>query len=225
MFQAVTNRTLITLTKELISKERLPLSELIAHLAECDERRLYADEGFPSMFSFLVDGLKYSEPAASRRLSAARLSRRFPQILCMIENGDLHLTGLHLISSHINNENGDRLIKCCIGKSKRAIEEILVSEVGRSRPIRGTVKLVPPVIDTARRDDKSARSSQTATVSFDFGDVEVPALQPNPKPSAGVHISLTLDKASFEKLKRAQSITGAESMADIVSCDAGPTTY
>lgn len=118
MLNKLSNKALMTNTKDLAAKEKLICAELIGHVAEVDERRLYADEGFPSMFAFLVDGLKYSEPAAVTRISAARLSKKCPQALCLLENSDLHLTGLHLLTSHLTEENGNRLLKDCLGKSK-----------------------------------------------------------------------------------------------------------
>ena len=72
---------------------------LVAHIAEVDRRRLYASEALPSMFRYCTDVLHLSEAAAYRRIRAARLSRKYPVVLTMLEDGRIHLCGLALLSS------------------------------------------------------------------------------------------------------------------------------
>ena len=60
----------------LATREREATVELVAHLAELDARRLYAGEGFGSLFSYCTGALRLSEHAAYNRIEAARASRR-----------------------------------------------------------------------------------------------------------------------------------------------------
>jgi hypothetical protein len=54
-------------------------ADLLAHLAECDERRLHLDLGFASLFAYCTKSLGFCEATAWRRITAARVCRRFPE--------------------------------------------------------------------------------------------------------------------------------------------------
>ncbi len=51
-FKKLNDETLMANTKGLVERERLLCAELLAHFAEVDERRLYANEGFPACLPF-----------------------------------------------------------------------------------------------------------------------------------------------------------------------------
>ena len=56
-------------------KETESTAELLLHLAEVDSRRLYAKEGYSSLYDFCTRGrLGYSEGEAMRRIKAAALT-------------------------------------------------------------------------------------------------------------------------------------------------------
>ena len=59
----------------LLARERAATAELLAHLAEVDDRRLYAAAGHPSMFAWCVEELHLSEDSAFKRIRAARVAR------------------------------------------------------------------------------------------------------------------------------------------------------
>ena len=56
----------------LVQRSRRVESELVAHIAEVDERRLYAREAFPSMFAYCTEVLHLSEWEAYLRIAVAR---------------------------------------------------------------------------------------------------------------------------------------------------------
>ncbi len=74
-------------------------AELLVHLGEIDERKLYLDRAFSSMFAFCVGELGFSEDAAYNRIGVARAARRLPVILEAVRSGQVHLTGLRLLVS------------------------------------------------------------------------------------------------------------------------------
>jgi hypothetical protein len=57
------------------TKQRLHARNL-AHIAEVDERRLYLEAAYPSMFAYCVGALRFSEDAAYKRIQAARAASR-----------------------------------------------------------------------------------------------------------------------------------------------------
>ena len=75
------------------------------HLGEIDERKLFLERAFPSMFEYCVGELGFSEDAAYSRITVARAARRFPAMVEAVRSGQVHLTGLKLLAPHLNGEN------------------------------------------------------------------------------------------------------------------------
>lgn len=101
------------------------LARMILHLMEVEERRLHLKAAYPSMFDFCTRRLGMGEGAAFRRLSAARLARRFPRLLASLERGDVSLETLVLVRNHLTDANVDEVLMAVTRKSKREVEEIL----------------------------------------------------------------------------------------------------
>jgi len=89
----------------LIHAERGVTARVVACIAEFDRRRLYLPQGFSSMFTYCRDNLHLGEGAAYRRIEAARVSRRFPEILELLASGAITLTNLVLIAHHLTEAN------------------------------------------------------------------------------------------------------------------------
>jgi 5-methylcytosine-specific restriction endonuclease McrA len=63
---------------------------LLTRIAEFDERRLYLEEGYPSMKAFLVQRLRlFTDHSAEKRLTVARTARKYPGILVALYDGRL----------------------------------------------------------------------------------------------------------------------------------------
>src|SRR5262245_34128347 len=75
----------------VLVNERVSTAAVVAHIAAYDERKLYLPAGFPSMYSYCVEGHNLSEGSAYKRIQAARVSRRFPILLESLQDGRLHL--------------------------------------------------------------------------------------------------------------------------------------
>jgi hypothetical protein len=103
----LTDKVLIEDTKILVLKEREVLVKLLHHVKEIDNRKLYSDLGFSSLFTYLTKGLGYSESAAGRRIQAARLLKSHPEIEAKIEKGSLNLTNLNQVAFALKNETLD----------------------------------------------------------------------------------------------------------------------
>jgi hypothetical protein len=93
-------------------------ADVVAHIAEVDERRLYAREAFPSMFAYCMDVLHLSEAEAYLRIWTAHASRKHPMLLTMLADGRLHLTGIVRLAPHLTLENRDRLLERATYRSK-----------------------------------------------------------------------------------------------------------
>jgi hypothetical protein len=112
----------------LLRQSRCVESELIEHIAEVDERRLYAREASPSMFAYCTEVLHLSEAEAYLRISVARVSRKYPVLLSLLSDGRLHLTGIAKLAPLLTPGNEQMLLARAVHKSKREILE-LVAEI------------------------------------------------------------------------------------------------
>jgi len=62
-------------------RDRATLAELLEHLVELDQRRLYAPAGYRSMFAFCTERLHWSEDVAFKRIRAARTMWQFDDVV------------------------------------------------------------------------------------------------------------------------------------------------
>ncbi|MBK7582331.1 MAG: HNH endonuclease [Myxococcales bacterium] len=108
-----------------VSTERAASTDVVFHLAELDRRKLYLEDACSSLFAYCVERLGYSEDGANKRVRVARLAQRFPQILDELASGNVHLTGLFLLSRHLTEDNVEQLLAEARGKSKRQLEELI----------------------------------------------------------------------------------------------------
>src|SRR5215468_5526553 len=133
---------LLAATRDLVKKAHVLEAELLVHLGELDERKLYLDCACSSMFEFCVKELGFSEAAAYDRIMVARAGRRLPAILDAAAGGRVHLTGLRLLIPHLNEENQGKVLAEAAGKSKREIEEI-VARLAPREPVPALIRGVP----------------------------------------------------------------------------------
>lgn len=110
---------------EEVASERRATARIIALLAVFDERRLYLDDGFNSLYAFCVGALRLSESAAYSRIHAARAARKWPQILEGLADASLTLTAVDLIAPHLTSENGATLIDQARHKRKAQVERLI----------------------------------------------------------------------------------------------------
>jgi hypothetical protein len=123
----LSDRALLSGIRALLGTERRAMAQLVAYLAEVDERRLYLAAACPSLFDFCKYRLALSEGESFRRIAAARLVRRFPNILGLLERGEIHLTALGLLREHLTEDNHVELLRAASRKSKLELQELLAA--------------------------------------------------------------------------------------------------
>jgi hypothetical protein len=104
MFKNLKNSELISKIKDLVREEKRITLDILNHLQEIDDRKLYAERGFSSLFLFCMSELGYSESATNRRISAMRLMRTLPEIKVKIEEGTVNLSTLCQLQTFIRRE-------------------------------------------------------------------------------------------------------------------------
>src|SRR5690606_6924098 len=126
--------------KKLVQDERDLLIEIIRVIQKCDAKRIYLELGYPNLFTYMVQGLGYSEGAAQRRIDAARLSREIPAVAAKLESGEMTLSHVSMIQKAsrrkptdagvgvVNKELKKKAVDA-ISKKSHAQTEKLVSEI------------------------------------------------------------------------------------------------
>ena len=90
--QHETDDHLLTHLSGLIAASNSTTADVLAHLAEIDRRKLYAPQGYSSLFAYAMS-LGLSESAVYKRIQCARLARRLPVVFDVVAKGDVHLFG------------------------------------------------------------------------------------------------------------------------------------
>jgi len=150
----LSDNSLVTNLQRLSSKETEVVAEILLHLIELDERRLYLTKGYSSLFAYCTGCLKYSEPAAARRVKAARCIKNFREVYSLLLEKRVSLTTIFCFADILTEENKDKILRQVSGKSQREVE-CIVAEYKPEKKIKQYVKPLPS-------DPKEIRASQTS---------------------------------------------------------------
>ena len=116
---------LLSAVARLSAAARETTADLIAALAELDERRLYLVEGCASLFAYCTERLHLSEWEAYHRVAAARAGRRFPVVLQKLRDGSLTMTAVGTLAPHLTEDNLRETLEAAAHRSKREVEELV----------------------------------------------------------------------------------------------------
>jgi hypothetical protein len=188
---------LISGLDRLVARERQVTADVLAHLAEVDARKLYADRAYTSLFQYVVEHLGHSEGAARRRITAARLAQRFPLILERLAVGAIHLSGLTLLGPHLTEANHVEWLDEARGKSKRRIEELVAARAPRSDVLPMIVPLTAAATPLAEPDS----AAREPTSPHDR-----PVSGTAPLSAESFSVTVTIDRQTRETLAEAQDL-------------------
>jgi hypothetical protein len=107
-----------------VTRECEDIAIVIAHLAEIDKRKLFAEEGCSSLRSYCMEVLHLSEDQAYPRIDVARLAQKFPVVLEMLADGLVHLTAVHRLGPSLTQENHLSILEEATYKSMARVEEM-----------------------------------------------------------------------------------------------------
>ena len=227
----VPERELLERFAALVRRDRTNTAHLLAHIAEIDERKLWAKQACSSMFAFCMERFHMSESMAAKRIWAARTARRFPVILPMLAKGELHLSGINQLGKHLTEANHRALLERVKHKSSREID-VLVAELAPRPDVPSRVRALPirAVTSTGNTREGHADGQRVADclpVEPLVADApehapEVPEATPEPvtgpfKPAAGhkqivalapkrYKIEITVDQDTHDKLRTLQDL-------------------
>src|SRR5688572_7743167 len=122
---SLSDTELLANTRTLIGRSNQVLAALLAHLGEVEARGLHRTRACSSLYAYSIYELRLSEDAAVSRVSAARLARRFPELLDAVAAGELHLTGLLMLGPHLSRENLRDVLARAKHRTKKEIAKLV----------------------------------------------------------------------------------------------------
>ena len=216
--RSLTDDDLLRRLSDVLTQSRRIESELVAHIAEVDARRLFAREASPSMFAYCIGRLHLSEAEAYLRIHVARATRKHPVLLAMLADGRLHLSGIALLAPHLTEQNRDDVLKRATHETKRRIHE-LVAELAPKPDVPARVRKLP----TPR--PKPARQTQLRPNDVAPSPASAPAAPcpKAPKPArveplapARYQVTFTGSVELRDKLERLASLMPGTELASII---------
>ena len=187
--EAMSSADLLTATQELVRSSRGKEAELLVHLGEIDERKLYLQRSYRSRFAFCLGEYNFSEDAAAYRITVARAARRLPLILEAVRKGEVHLAGLRVLVPHLTTDNQREVLAAAAGKSRSEIEE-LVARLAPKPPVPTLIRKVsvePPSQRDARLGNLFANSTAASPTQTSSEAVPLQSiLEPAPRPALPV---------------------------------------
>ena len=136
--KTMSDSQLIERVEYLVRRERELVECLIWHLQEIQDRKLYIQMGFTSLFECLVRHFKYSEAVAYSRISALKILSTVPEAAEALNSGQVNLTTLSLTQSFIRKqekETGEEVpmeqkiqyLQAIKNKSTQEVKQILAT--------------------------------------------------------------------------------------------------
>jgi 5-methylcytosine-specific restriction endonuclease McrA len=159
---------------ELAGHERAVQVEFLLHLAEFDTRRAWAEEGYGSLWDYLLRVLHLREGAAFRRIAAMRVLRRLPALAGALRDGRLCLSTVTALGPLLTGENVGELVTRAAFLTKADVERLVVTLQPRTAPKDGLRRL----------PSKRARPPETRTPLDEPSTSAVSVARAPPTPAA-----------------------------------------
>jgi hypothetical protein len=224
--EGLSGADLLARTRELVRRSRDVEADLLVYLGEIDERKLYLDRAYSSMFGFCVGELGFSEDVTYSRITVARAARHLPGIIDVIRAGQVHLTGVRLLVPHLTPENHREILSRAAGKAKGEIEELVVTlaprpvvpDEIRKLPAQPGLALQPGAAGTTAPSIEPTLSAQLAvnqSTAPTSGDQQLRSAAARQKSAPSVMTPLAPDafkiqftggRALRDKLREAQAL-------------------
>ena len=186
----------------LVTEDRATTAAMLAHLAEVDERKLYARAGYSSLFAYCLRELHFSEDITSKRIRAARAARKFPALLHALEDGRLHLSGIVLLAPKLTAENAGNLIAAATHKTLDEIEKLLACDFPKP-DIESRIRKLPgprPEVPSEHAARHVSASGEPA--ALELGAAETLAVQEAARPEQSEPAAQRTESAAVERRGR-----------------------
>ena len=199
---------------------------LLACLAVFDERRAFSDLGYPSMLEYCQRDLALSEDVAKKYLRAARIARGRPVLFDMLADRRLSVSAVLTLGPWLESGTHDDLIAAAVGRSREEIEWLIASRCPQPEMLSLEADACAATTSDASLQvtlegapgpacPSTALESPSALVPL-----SVPAATLKPLSADHVALTVTMTRATREKIRRAQELLGhtaaPEAIADVL---------
>ncbi|MBX3232558.1 MAG: HNH endonuclease [Labilithrix sp.] len=157
----LSNEQLLSALCRVLGDERRAVAAMLAYLIEVEKRRLHLEQACSSLHDFCTRKLGLSEDQASRRIAAARLGARFPELVEAIGDGRMHLSGVLQLRALFTEANVTDLIAEASGKSRTQLD-LLVAKHAPKPDVPDTIR----PLATQRELVTDAAAVNAATPAF-----------------------------------------------------------
>jgi hypothetical protein len=182
------------------AREKSATAELLAYIAEFDERKRFLPAAYESMLAYCTGELGLSRDEAKQRIHIARAGRSCPGVFEALEQGRIHLTGLRLLAPHLTPENADELLCAATRRSKEEIEELLAART----PRLDVPETVVPVVVEGAPEHLGNMDPQALTGA---GSPEARA-RVTPLSAESFAVQFTRSREADERFRYAQDLLG-----------------
>jgi hypothetical protein len=191
--------------EQLARDERRNLPAILSRLAELDARDSAIKKN-PSLFSYCLRTLRWSESETARRIHVARKARQYHAIYGLLASGRLSLSSASVLAPHLTGENHRALLARAKGRSVREVEALVAELAPREEKRERIRAFMPPPTPPSVSSEAPLFCDPPAPASV--GD---PASRPSvPAPPAQrsirVEFTFTADEALAREVEDARAL-------------------
>src|SRR5512138_2362237 len=145
-----TARTFTARLADLLARERAALGDFLVALSDFDDRKLWVELEYASLFDFLHRELRLSRGVAFYRKTAVELVHRCPEDVAPLTDGRLCLMTVSEVARVLTGDNRDEVLPRFFGLSKREAQalaaELRPAEDPPTRAVVTPVRSFAPVL-------------------------------------------------------------------------------
>ncbi len=173
-----------------------------------------------AIHTFCRRRLKFSEGTSTRRVNVARASRKFPDLLVMLEDGRLNLGTAADLVQVLTDHNHVGVLTAAAGKTAREVQRLVDPANVKGGAKRDVIRRVGTTTEVVT---PAPAMAPTALGLVEVQSENVPpaarsTITPVKSSAPVMHrVSFNADERIVEKLERLQKILGLETLAEV--CD------
>jgi hypothetical protein len=156
--------------RQLVSKEKSLTFSILPHLDEVERRGLHLAKAYSTLTDYCVYELGYGDSSASRRVRAARVINKIPEVYEMLKDNKLIFSVVVQIYSVLTPDNKDSMLPRLVGKSRSEIY-VVMAEYMPPRKIFDQAKptLVKKLVAVERAPGGASPKSAAGALDLELG--------------------------------------------------------
>ena len=159
--------------KHLAEQERKITQEVIASIAEVDRRQFFLRMGYPSLYAYLTLEIRYSEGAAQRRIDAARLFNKVPEVSDKIVQGTINLSQISKMQKAVRQIKKESGVAVSL-----TLQKIVLEKMENKNSVQSDLVLARELqIEIKTEEKKKIQQDESVRVELTFSKEEMQLLE------------------------------------------------